>query len=47
MMEGEKATVGVKDSMKPTAFKVEADNVTCDFITSDSTPCAAIPAHVP
>lgn len=47
MTEKEKAAVGVKNALKTTSFQVKADDVTCDLIASDSTPCAAISAHIP
>ena len=47
MTEREKAVVGVKNALKITAFKVKADDMTCDLITCDSTPSATIPAHIP
>ena len=45
--EEEQTVVGVDDALKPTAGKIKPNDMTRDLITSDSTPCATIPACMP
>ena len=47
MREREKAVVGVDYALKPPAEEVKANDMTSYVVTGDSTPCAAIPAHIP
>ncbi|GMN68923.1 hypothetical protein TIFTF001_037974 [Ficus carica] len=47
MSEEEETTVGVNSTSKPTALKVEPDDMTRHLMTCDSTPCAAILAYIP